>query len=315
MDDIPDAAPDGTQCIHCGHALRGLRIDSNCPKCGTPIQRTLGSLPVSIPEAAICVRCAYALKGLSPSGVCPECGLPIERSLRGDLLVYSNPEYIRKLLLGSRLVLWSTLAIVLILIAQIDAAINRTAEFRNVLALCSLAANLAFLTGWWLLSSPDAGQLTTNKGQPPRRYVRFITATVLGFVALGAAAPFLQRWADPGLIRIVGLLAYPVMGAGFWAGMLYIRWLAPRIPDGRVHARAKALLVLLGSVILAVLIAIGIAVAGNDVGAAIVAAILILAVAISSIVALLMYCRMFYMLRSGLKAIVQAQREADNFGR
>jgi hypothetical protein len=137
---------------------------------------------------------------------------------------------------------------------------------------------------------------------------------ILGIAVLGACAPFLRPWVDPGIIVALGLLVYPLIAVGFWAGMLYVRWLAPRIPNGRVHARAKVLLVLFASVVGAVVLTILLSLVsgGSPRGDAVCLGIAVfLGTAVASVVALIMYCRMFFQLRAALMDIAAAQQGAQ----
>jgi hypothetical protein len=276
-----------------------------------PVERTLGALPTTVPDVATCIRCAYSLRGLPPQGLCPECGTPIERSLRGDLLLYSDPEYIRKLLAGSRLIFWSTLAIIVsIALAIFLAFYGDRFPVMQLLPLVLIMATLAFWGGWWLLTWPDAGQLTTNKGQRPRRIVRISLGFIVGLVALIFCATLFGHWADPGAVRLLGLLIYPAMGVAFWSGMLYIRWLAPRIPDGQVNRLARKLMYLFGFIVAALLIGGFFAAVGGDAMCG--AAALFLGAALAAIVGLCMYCWLFYSLRVSLMMIAAKQRHAES---
>lgn len=52
-----------------------------------------------------CLVCGYSLRGLDWSGVCPECGAAVDRSLRGDPLRNADPTYLKRLRLGSRMLM------------------------------------------------------------------------------------------------------------------------------------------------------------------------------------------------------------------
>ncbi len=47
-----------------------------------------------------CIHCGYNLRGLAAGGMCPECGHAIEESLRGELLRFANPDWLRRVRLG-----------------------------------------------------------------------------------------------------------------------------------------------------------------------------------------------------------------------
>src|SRR5437870_167463 len=51
-------------------------------------------------EDVICRKCGYNLRGLSSQGVCTECGTAVGRSMMGDLLRFSDPNWVRSLASG-----------------------------------------------------------------------------------------------------------------------------------------------------------------------------------------------------------------------
>ena len=65
-----------------------------------------------VKEEVLCRKCAYNLRGLHQNGKCPECGTPVGLSIRGNLLCYSDPEWVDKLARGVDLILWGLLAMV-----------------------------------------------------------------------------------------------------------------------------------------------------------------------------------------------------------
>jgi hypothetical protein len=47
-----------------------------------------------------CIHCGYNLRSLLAEQVCPECNLPVRESLRGDLLQFSDPAWLARLISG-----------------------------------------------------------------------------------------------------------------------------------------------------------------------------------------------------------------------
>jgi hypothetical protein len=221
----------------------------------------------SIPDLAAtdvpCLSCGYNLRGLSDSGRCPECGTPIVRSLMGNLLEFSSANYIESLRRGATIVKASILlsiisTLLLLLLSILNAAVVTASGALHtaiqtaygVAAVVCLGSSVAFYAGWWLLSDPDPAIVGSETGATHRRVLRVTAAagaatTALSSVAqLGAPAP--ASAAMPGGVigtitmaaGIAGTIAWIVM---YFASMRYARWLAPRLPDPWVDARAKLL--------------------------------------------------------------------------
>lgn len=53
-----------------------------------------------------CEQCTYNLRGLREDSRCPECGTPVERSTRGYLLRFADPDWLDKVARGLRITLW-----------------------------------------------------------------------------------------------------------------------------------------------------------------------------------------------------------------
>ncbi len=198
------------------------------------------------------------------------------------------------------------LSIIGLMAAGIFFLFNNDLPLAEFDGMAILAALFTFVCGWWLITWPDVGQLSTNKGQRPRRIVRVSLTIILAIVGAISIAPYLPVRVTTEARILISLLIVPAIGVGFCAGMLYLRWLAPRIPDGRVSYRAKALLVLLGCSTGAVILGIMFEGAGRGAGACF-AGLLFLAAGAANLVAVVMYCRLFFLLRDSLQAIVRAQ--------
>ncbi|MBX3379906.1 MAG: hypothetical protein KF805_07410 [Phycisphaeraceae bacterium] len=215
---------------------------------------------VVVSQSQPCISCGYDLLGLSTFGQCPECATPVERSLRGDLLQYSSDEYRRALLRGVTLIMTGIALSLISFVAMFALAAIFGPGASIVFAGLSLVASGASYIGYYLYSTPDPGQLSTNKGERPRRILRVCIAIslVAGLlqIALGLFGPasVFTPASMPGstaaflsiATSIAGVVAWIVQ---FFAALLYTRWLAPRIPNPRLFKRAK-LLMWLGPVLM-----------------------------------------------------------------
>lgn len=251
-----------------------------------------------------CVGCGYNLRGLEPGGKCPECGLDISRSLHGDQLVYSSGEYLAALCRGIRLIFVALIARVLIIVVGIVVGlligINADSISPGVeslvmglAALADAAVAIVLIVGWWLFSTPDPSITSANTGDTARKFVR-ITVLISGVAGiLNSTGETYQVTVASPLVFLAAALAIIVLVAwvvSFFASMIYIRWLAKRIPSERVDKRAK-LLMWLGPV----LMTIG-----------------MLCIGLGPLVAVILYIILIYRMRLDILA-VQAE-QARRFG-
>lgn len=252
-----------------------------------------------------CRNCGFNLRGLSPDGNCPECGSPIWRSICEDRLMYCGESYLQMLYRGLICILIAALATVGVtvlsfIVVGIAIAVGISASgsafaqsFTAQQGLISvvtqtvmLPISLLMLYGWWLFSAPDPGVSASDSGQKPRRIVRGSTvamaaATTLTLICQTAA--LMVSWMElvAGGVSIVNAVAGIVQ---FFASMLYVRWLAPRIPSMTIENRAKLYMWLLP-----VIYVVGVC------------------VVVGPIVATVMYFLLLNLVRIELKKIIAAQ--------
>jgi hypothetical protein len=109
-----------------------------------------------------------------------------------------------------------------------------------------LVAAGMFLLGWWWLTRPDAGQLTTNRGERPRQHIR-IAVTLLVFTKLTLTMLPVASNLPAHIVTLIRAVDRLTLCIGLVAGMRYLQWLAARLPSESVQKRAttlfKALLV------------------------------------------------------------------------
>lgn len=246
-----------------------------------------------------CRGCGYNLRGLLRDGACPECGSPVARSLESDLLEFASPAYLETLHKGVFLILTGVILQILSVIGSFVVGFSVSALGRAgigamvLVQVCSTAFLLIELYGWWLFSEADPGYTGRNTGQTPRRIVRItlmvqapvvlvqlVVQNLAGPPAPGATISGIQALLL-GLSVILGLSYYAAAAVSYFAKMLYVRWLAPRIPSEHVYRRSK-LLMWLGPV----LCTVG-----------------LLLFMLGPLIALVMYWNMLDIVRRDLKAI------------
>ncbi len=215
----------------------------------------------------VCLRCGYPLVGLDAGGQCPECGSPVAASRQGRLLRFSDPEYVAMLHRGVLLLLVGSIMSVLLsfssgamgaMLAIAQSAGGNTGGWADLvwqlglgLHLLGSAGEVLVIIGWWWFSSPDPALPPAVRGDRPRLVIR----GALAFGVLGVIAGLSVNGIGPGPGASVGpwqLVSFAMLGlAGlaqmvrFFAGMFYLKWLAPRIPDPLVEQRAGRYLWLL----------------------------------------------------------------------
>lgn len=245
-----------------------------------------------------CVNCGYELGGLHESGACPECGESIGHSLKGELMLHAPKDYLASLHRGSVIVL--TAIILQLLMAFTALGLGVTGSPPWVLTLVGwlqFAISGALLWGWWLLSSPMPAASDRPQYDQTRLWVRAML--IANVVLLGVSAVFDLVSGNAGasgsampsgsvlvLSAGISILALVVWIGGFIVEMLYLAWLAKRVPDAAMHKRAK-LLVWLGPVL-------------STVG--------ILLIGLGPLIALVMYWNLVDRFRKAFKHI-RAERE------
>ncbi|MEK6700920.1 MAG: hypothetical protein AABZ53_01545 [Planctomycetota bacterium] len=229
---------------------------------------------LAIDRTILCIRCGYDLMGLKPAGVCPECGTPVERSMRGDLLEYCGEEYLASLHWG---LFWTQTSLLLLLIFKVPLLVLEVwvgmgvstglpaGMFEPIARGIELGPTLLFVLGWWRLSTPDPGQLSSNKGEGARRHIRLALAVtvctaliqfVTAFMHLPSPIALLEpHGLTPGaqpsdvvdqslalLSAMLWLLAFVAWAVTFFAAMAYVHWIARRVPNAKARTRASLLI-------------------------------------------------------------------------
>lgn len=188
--------------------------------------------PGALPEPALdadgrlldelaCRRCGYALRGLLPDGACPECETPIGRSIKGELLCYSDPEWIERVARGGRLLALS----IFLFIALPIAALLLESVMRVVsIGLAVAIAKAVQVCGIWLATSPEPamrdretfpsarmiarwGSLTTGMIQVASAVAHSAPASLLLFWIPGATSQLVLRAAVDGAVHAIAIIS------------------------------------------------------------------------------------------------------------
>lgn len=203
------------------------------------LPRTIAETPV--PEEALCRRCGYALRGLTIHGRCPECGTSVGWSIRGDLLRYSDPDWVERLARGT---LWIIVGVLGGLLASIIVAsfggLAEPGASEAVAWVLSIGASLVALVGYWLVTTPEPW-ITAEAAFSVRHLARW--GVVAGF--LGGLVPDWTTVATGPAFSVVAILSLILsLGGfvGFIALFVHARRIARRVPDARLASHTSVVM-------------------------------------------------------------------------
>jgi hypothetical protein len=201
-----------------------------------------------------CPRCGYALGGLSTAMRCPECGAPAGDVLGACRLRDGSPEFLRTLAAGAGIAalagtVGQVLGYPLLVATMVAALLRRTMPPWIEMSSSAVVTVFAWIGLWgvWLLSKPDPGGGGGDAMRAARRTVRGSLAVhaagsvVLAMYEFGGWEQSAGYWS----IYAVTLAA---IVTNYFALLVYLRWLARRIPDGGL-ARFAARMLWLGPVL------------------------------------------------------------------
>ncbi len=210
--------------------------------------------PTVVGRGIACAGCGYSLEGLPIGGNCPECGMPVERSLRGPMLRFAGVDYLKSLHWGVCLVLIANILTILVFVlgflGQVGLAaakVNKNQWFDAATELFGLVPTVTGLVGYWLFTTPDAALQHAEQPATARKVVRAMTvvqlcASLLGAVATLVAVPAISAGVGPAAqvaSKSFAFVAMVAWGTAFFAVMLYVKWLAMRVPDAEMMDRTK----------------------------------------------------------------------------
>ncbi len=267
------------------------------------------STPASTVETGVlCLGCQYELAGLPSDSVCPECGMSIARSLMGDTLLHADPQWLKKVYRGFRLIIYSVLVPLFFMITVLlgvivfglieifaapNPAFNRFVELAetpfSVLFWIVIAASpLCFIFGWFCVTTPEPDRLDEHS-QQGRRYARWTAVAWLLLSALGIAGISVVNLLVPNSTGVHPLIAWGVHAAAsslhYWFAMEFVRSLANRLPNPKLVRKART----------------------ERVGLVIATTLGMLACGLGPLIAFIMYLSILDTLRSYIKPIVARQ--------
>jgi len=210
-----------------------------------------------------CITCGYNLRSLPMSGQCPKCNSEIEWALRGGWLMFADPQWLRRLLGGVTLILWTLLVWV---ICYIGPSISWLVFYTpgggappNPMSmlipkiLMPIVLGLAWLISVIKLTTPEPAQVQT--GQPQRdalaKWILALNAMAIFLVVGSVLWDVLMATAFTGLVNpnvslllsvIASNTAVLVGMVGFFLLMILMRRIARRVPRNSLGKLVSALI-------------------------------------------------------------------------
>jgi Zn finger protein HypA/HybF involved in hydrogenase expression len=236
-------------CVQCGYNLRGMLVEGPCPGCGLRVSHVVDETfdhERRLRAEIACLKCGYNLRSLSIDGRCPECGLPVAESVRGDLLQFASPRWVRRLALGATLLLIADICGLVAIVSDICLwlAIGLTSPpgggladpavtcLLTTFAIGSTGAALAALAGILLITAPEARLSVKPRGVHVRQLCRYSLSVSVLFVLFAFLWPMATgspaRWGSH-----VMLFAATFLGLGVLplSTLRHLRNLLRRVPD------------------------------------------------------------------------------------
>jgi hypothetical protein len=183
-----------------------------------------------------CIHCGYNLRSLLADQACPECNQAVGESLRGDLLQFANPAWLRRLAGGMGWLIAGSILFLLTwgarwLLARLLVAGTITVTTAGTTHFpIFVAAQAATLIGVWKATSREPRTLGMPAGFDARTLSRLLLTA--GFL-LGYALVPLQ---NAGTMRVALLVQIPtiIMMSGWICLYIHLANLARRVPAVRL---------------------------------------------------------------------------------
>jgi hypothetical protein len=203
-------------------------------------QETSETAALTVQSDITCNHCGYNLRGLFPEGNCPECGESIARSLRGNLLRFADPRWLRRVHLGLGVIFYT---VVIGYILQNVAAFFLTMWGQWPLLPRGLApAVISILTfaGAMLVTRRERRTAVTHETTKSRRAVRVIAVIdILYYISSQIVAVHALSGAVHA--TIAQLLPIVLLEAFYFALFGLLAEFAERIPNARRATRARTM--------------------------------------------------------------------------
>jgi hypothetical protein len=203
----------------------------------TPLRQFQLDASGRLDEDVTCRKCGYNLRGLSSQGVCTECGTAVGRSMMGDLLRFSDPQWVRSVASGMD---WILVGILILILSTclLSAVLKAVGYPPGYAMLWQVFVSIFPLVGYWKLTNPDPGGLEESRLNSHRKVVRI--TTIVSFLA--SPMQLLVPHMGPivaGIFGVVAVINYLVSTIALFT---FARLMALRIPDDKLARNCKTLM-------------------------------------------------------------------------
>ena len=257
-------------CRKCGRNLRGMLPEGACPECGLSVAHSLSETldgEGRVQTDVACLKCGYNLRSLTLDGKCPECGSPVAHSIRGDLLQFANPTWVKGLARGATLLLTAGVGAVATILCGLLTSLFLDFHAHGFAALIGAVAlplavagaiTVPFLTlgGFVRLTAPEPRAGLRPERFSARRACYYSLVSVIplvGFCAIMVAlgGRVLPHWAGALLLTATLIVAFGALPVTL---LRQLAALLRRVPDtGHADmARGLSVGILVGDAIVAI---------------------------------------------------------------
>jgi hypothetical protein len=204
-----------------------------------------------------CMACGYDLAGLPRDGLCPECGTLVAQSYAPDLLENRSIGFLTQLRSGLAFVVYGLLAQIVLGVLVFLAGLGRGLAVPTVAGsawfpffdlltqVAGLGLSVLVLLGWWRITTPDPARAGTDLDVKPRQIIR-VTVVLQAAVQLMSLVPSVLVMTSTSIsVSLVNVVIALALVSGlawvvqFFAVMIYLQWLARRVPDTKLYTDAK----------------------------------------------------------------------------
>ena len=192
-----------------------------------------------------CVQCGYNLRSLAVGGQCPECGRAVRDSISPDRLVFADEQWLRVVTAGVATIAWGVVAVTLLfvflqpIVFLVTSIVGRGSGVQTGLLTANflLAPLIAavFLAGIFAVTVTEPR--VPSEAQPT--YLRWIVRSA-AIIACALSALTALPKAPHVFAYLAGRLTLEVSAFVAMGGtMLYMAWLAARVPDVKLAPQLR----------------------------------------------------------------------------